>query len=412
MIILQNSWKLGLAFVFGCLAAAPLGAAESPVFAVTEHGANLTDDQPDDDAFAKCLQAAIDKGGVCRIGKGTLTLTMYPAELRQSGQIAQNRDLNGLVIEGAGEDATTIHGTSAKGFDVLQLNGVANLTVRNLTITAVKTTEDQTQGVNGISMTNGTAKVLIERVTVRQLPYVVKPGRFDGGKAFTVQQGTQGAASSMEIEIRDCKVFDTPIGFGLDADTNQKILPGKINVRDNRFERVSLGYSLSFAGKDAGGADVPGFGLEITGNQLIDVRRVLANGRVPDVVFSDNTVTTSQLPELPDPVIHSGIPLLIIGGARNRIENNTFEYKIKVPAFVLIGGASGNANSDRAAFIGNEFIGAAEVGIKALNNGVTNSRFAGNSFKGAEVDRDPVLSGPRLKNTWSAKGKAAKKSKN
>ncbi|MDZ4687728.1 MAG: right-handed parallel beta-helix repeat-containing protein [Planctomycetaceae bacterium] len=409
---MTKSTGVWLTFGMTLLAAAsPIPAADPPVFDVTEQGANLSDDQPDDDAFSKCLQAAIEKGGICRIGPGTLSLTTYPAELRQNGQITQNRDLNGLVIEGAGEEETTIHGTSARGFDVLQLNGVANLTIRNLTITAVKTTKDETQGVNGISMTNGTANVLVEHVTVRKLPYVLKPGRFDGGKAFTVQQGTLGAVSTTDIEIRDCHVFDSPIGFGLDADSNQKVLPGQIKVYKNHFERVSLAFSLSFSGKNSGGADIPGFGMEITGNNLVDVTRVMFIGRAPDVVFTDNTVTTNQLPDLPDPIIQTGIPLVIIGGPRAKIENNTFDYKTKVTTFVLIGGASGNANSDKVSFSGNQFTGAAEVGIKALNNGTTNSRFAGNSFSGAAVDRDKTLNEPRLKNTWSAKGKAATKSR-
>lgn len=383
-------------------------AEDRPVFKVTDYGADLADDKPDDDAFSQCLKAAIEKGGICHIDAGKLILTHYPAELRQDGTITKNRDLNGMVIEGAGADETTVHGISAKGFDIFQLNGVANLTIRNLTITAEKTSKDETQGVNGISMTNGTANVLIEGVSVRKLPYVLKPGRFDGGKAFTVQQGTLGAASCTDIEVRDCQVFDTPIGFGLDADPNQKALPGKIAVRKNRFERVSLAFALSFSGKTAGGAEVPGFGIEITENMLIDVTRVLFIGRAPDVVFRDNTATTKALPDLPDPIIHTGIPIVLIGGPRAVLENNTIEYQPKVPTFVLVGSAGGNVNLDKVEMTGNAFRGPAEVGVKLLNQGVTNSRFRGNTFDGTKTERDNGLSDKKLKNTWSPAKPAAK----
>uniref|UniRef100_A0A7C2NVI3 Right-handed parallel beta-helix repeat-containing protein n=1 Tax=Schlesneria paludicola TaxID=360056 RepID=A0A7C2NVI3_9PLAN len=378
-------------------------AAEPPAFDVTAHGAVLSDDQPDDDAWSKCLQAAIAAGGVCRIGPGTLTLTKYPAELRQSGTITANRDLNGLIIEGSGEDQTTVHGTSAKGFDVFQLNAVSHLTIRNLTITSVKTTDDQTQGVNGVSLTNGSANVTIEQVTVRKLPFVLMTGRFDGGKAFTVQQGALGAASSTDIEIRDCSVFDTPIGFGLDADPNQMVLPGRMAIRGCRFQNVSLGFSLSFSEKKTPGDKLPGFGLEITGNELVDVTRVLLISRAPDVVFTGNTVKTERLSDLPDPLAHPGIPLAIVGGPRAKIEHNSIDYQPKVAAFVVIGSARGGPNSDTLSLSDNTFTGPADVGVQALNDGVINSRFAGNTFSGARRDRDPRLGDRRLKNAWTAK---------
>lgn len=393
-------WLCGLAVLLASMMA---NADDRPVFAVTDYGADLSDNQPDDEAYSKCLQAAIEKGGTCRVGAGTLTLTMYPAELRQDGKLTKNRDLKGLVIEGVGEAETVVHGTSARGFDVFQLNGVENLTLRNLTITATKTTPDETQGVNGVSLTNGSAKVLIEHVTVKKLPFVVKPGRFDGGKAFTVQQGTLGAASSTDIEIRECQVFDTPIGFGIDADPNQPVLPGKIAVRNNRFERVSLGFSLSFAGKNSGGADVPGFALEIAGNTLTDVTRALIIGRAPDVVFRDNTITTKQRPDLPDPIIHPGIPIVIIGGPRGRFENNTLDYAPQTSSLVLIGGASGNVNSDKVIFTGNKFSGQATLGVQLLNAGITNSKFTGNTFAGVREEREKTLTDARLKNSWVAK---------
>ena len=378
----------------------PSMAADRPVFEVTNHGADLTDDQPDDEAWSKCLQAAIKAGGVCRIGKGTLTLTRYPAELRQSGPITQNRNLNGLVIEGAGEDKTTVHGRSAKGFDVFQLNAVSHLTIRHLTITAIKTTADETQGVNGISITNGTSHLVIEQVTVRGMPYSLRAGGFDGGKAFTVQQGLLGAESSTEIEVRDCTVFDSPIGGDVSASPNYKVCPGRIRFHNNRLQSLTLGFSLSFSGKNGGGAECPGLAVEITGNNLIDCTRALYIGRVPDAVFRDNAVLTTRTSGLPDPMIHPGIPLVIIGGPRARIEDNTIVYRPAVSTFALIGGAPGGATSDQLTFLGNRLSGPAEYGVKTLNDGIINSRFSGNSLYGPTAQHDSTLINNSLKNTW------------
>jgi len=67
----------------------------------------------------------------------------------------------------------------------------------------------------------------------------------------------------------------------------------------------------------------------------------------------------------------------------------------------LIGSASGNVNSDKVAFTNNQFTGPADVGLKLLNNGVSHSRFAGNTFSGTKLERDQGLADPRLRNSWS-----------
>jgi hypothetical protein len=231
--------------------------------------AALMDGQtPHDTEFEACLTSAIAAGGSCILPEGTLMISRYPSPLRQ--EVADNGtvlDLHGATLRGQGP-TTIIKGISASGFDVLQLNGVANFNIRDLAITTCVTGEDTTNpptedppclmegfgasGVNGISMTNGTSNIRIYNVHIYDLPFVPHPEALgpytDGGKAFTVQCHHE---YNEDVQMRDIYVEHSSsrnvfAGFWMDCNTNTNAEPDNINVIFNTFEGYLAGIVFSF----------------------------------------------------------------------------------------------------------------------------------------------------------------------
>ncbi len=366
------------------VAAAPATTSvANKIFRVTDFGANLGDTLPDDRAFSQCLQGAINASGTCSIGAGQLTLSLSPAELRSIN--GTHIDAKNMIIEGM-NNSTIIKGTSAKGFDVLQLNRVSNLTIRNLAITAEKTSPDMTQGVNGISLTNGTANITIDGVSVYDLPYVMKEDFIDGGKAFTVQTGKDPSTSSTNIKIQNSRSTRNPTGFSLDSNPNNSILPGNIVLQNNTFEEGAFGISVSFATKTAGGTDVPGFAMDITGNTLTNIRHPLVIGRAPNVRFVSNTISTIDNPVIPDPSAYtfSQYPFVLLGLVNHSFQKNIITYENGPGSLFIIGGTPNAAYSDNLVFSGNTIESSERTGVKMQNAGgiaIRNSVFGCNTIK-------------------------------
>lgn len=270
-------------------------------FRITDYGAILTDTEPDDTAMEQCLTAAIKAGGTCHLPAGTVTLTTYPASIRNP--ILANAavlSLNHASLRGAGA-ASIIRGVSANGFDVLQLNSVSNFTISDLSITAVKTTASETQGVNAISMTNGTHHITIERVSVDTLPHVKKALYTDGGKAFTIQTGKNTQASNA-ITIRGSRSRNVSVGFELDHDPANSPEPYNIRIEKNDLQGFHAGIVFSFV---ASSKPLSLFGAAITDNTIAGGRYAVILGRGRGYYFKNNTIT---LDDKLDTIKHSTFP--------------------------------------------------------------------------------------------------------
>jgi hypothetical protein len=230
----------GVACVLSLAAHSAVAASEYSVPA-----ALLKDDRADDEAFDRCLRSAIAASGSCVLPEGTLILSMYPRALRQ--EIPRGiLNLRRATLRGQGE-RSIIKGVSPKGFDVLQLNGVANFSIQNLTITAEASEGIGDSGINGISMTNGTHAITIRNVHVHDLLYVRKPDYIDGGKAFTIQTGEYNEKVAMrDISVEHSSSRNVLAGFWMDADTNKNSEPYNINVVDNTLEGDLAGVVFSF----------------------------------------------------------------------------------------------------------------------------------------------------------------------
>ncbi len=372
-----------------------------PTFNVTNYGAVLSDQNPDDAAFTACIDAAIQAKGICQIPAGQLTLSIYPNILRRQSDNAPNINANGAIIEGVGHNSL-VKGISVHGFDVFQLNAVSNLTIRDLAISAVKTTDSTTHGVNGISMTNGANNIIIDNVKVFDLPYVDKGNYLDGGKAFTIQQGKLGKESSTNIEVRNSIAINCPYGFGIDAAADIAPYPGIIKVTGNTFSQVFAGAAISFSAKSSGGTDVPGFALNLSKNTINDARYPILLSRAPNVTVQENSTNTFTLPNFPDRTTFAGHAVILIGTKNLAFKGNTIKHKAgTLQAMVLTGGTFTQAWTEGAAFSLNTLEGTAALGFKlAANDGVStrNSSFSWNKFIGVSTSYDAALTAASLGN--------------
>lgn len=109
------------------------------------------------------------------------------------------RDYKNITLRGAGKSKTIFSTTSVDGADVLQLNAVEGITVKDLSLKATGT--GSAAGSNGVSITNGGKNIDID-VDCVDLFYVVKPTYVDGGKAFTLQNGVNTTLPYENIKIR------------------------------------------------------------------------------------------------------------------------------------------------------------------------------------------------------------------
>lgn len=157
-------------------------------------------------------------------------------------------DFGGIVIYGDGRKSI-LKTTSVTGADVLQLNVVANVTFRDLAITATLTGL-LGAGSNGISMTNGCQNISLFNIHCFDLPYVDQGTFGDGGKAFTLQTGILTTRANKNIKIVSCSAVNCLYGYGMDAPfdhaANSSYFQG-IDI-DIFTERCYRGIVLSLAG--------------------------------------------------------------------------------------------------------------------------------------------------------------------
>jgi hypothetical protein len=273
----------------------------------------LLDDQPDDAALSTVLRE-VTPGGTVTLGPGVLILRQPIIELRgKTGEPA--RELN-VTIRGSGNTVIRAEGSPR---DVVQVNAIAGLTLRDVTIESVAVVTDKPPGANGLSLTNGCTRILIDGVTVKPLPFYYDGRRFDGGKAFSIQQGTGPDRSS--VVFRNCTAVGSPIGFGVDADPN-KAVPASVIIDRCHVEDCAAGVAVSFTA----GPEAKGFRVDVLGSRFEDTPRPLIVSRASDVRFLGNSTSMVCAPALPDlwAANFGECAIAVKGSQRVEITGNTF----------------------------------------------------------------------------------------
>jgi hypothetical protein len=124
------------------------------------------------------------------------------------------KDYGGMIVTGSGFGKTIFKTTSVAGSDVLNLNAVKNITLKNASLTA-NLTGYAGAGSNGLSITNGGENIYID-LHAFSCEGIDQGSFMDGGKAFTVQNGAGVTNPFRNIKIRG-RADDCPYAYNQDA---------------------------------------------------------------------------------------------------------------------------------------------------------------------------------------------------
>lgn len=154
-------------------------------------------------------------------------------------------DCRGITIKGAGR-GTILKTSSSVGADVLQLNMVKNITIKDFDITADLYSFEKA-GSNGISITHGFDNITLDNIYIYNLPRIDKGNYIDGGKGLTLQFDETSDALKGTLSATNIKVMNSAYGFRFDATTLSKLLDQKIRIKlQMESDRSFQGFSMSF----------------------------------------------------------------------------------------------------------------------------------------------------------------------
>ena len=156
------------------------------------------------------------------------------------------KDCNGITIFGEGR-GTVLMTSSTRGADVLQLNMLKNLTIKDFDITAILTSEKES-GSNGVSITNGFDNIYLDNLFIYDLPGIDREGYIDGGKGVTMQFSPKKNSIKGTLQMTDVTVENCAYGFRFDAAHVSDLLKGKINIsiKDFTVNKAYQGFSIDF----------------------------------------------------------------------------------------------------------------------------------------------------------------------
>ncbi|MBF8457199.1 hypothetical protein IV494_08385 [Kaistella sp. G5-32] len=218
-------------------------------------------------AFEYCIENKYD----LYFPKGTYDVGVRNFPFRQEeGKGNQMKDCKSITIFGDGR-GTILKTASVFGADVLQLNMVKNLTIKNFDITA-ELSSTKKAGSNGISITNGFDNIVLDNIYIYNLPGIDKGNYIDGGKGLTLQfdpniDSVKGSLLATNIKVKNCAY-----GFRFDAVSVSDILKGNINIKlQIEADRTFQGFSMSFG--------VPTENVKPGSKLVMDVDAVLSNSQ-------------------------------------------------------------------------------------------------------------------------------------
>lgn len=177
-------------------------------------------------------------GGTYNIGQNYFPLrdpNINPASLIDCG---------GLTIYGAGPQSVFKNEAQVDGFDVFQLNALANLNLRDFAITTNPFPGVATNGSNGISITGGYDHITIANVFVYDMPSIDLTANIDGGAGLTIQ--CDGAVATVgRIKVTNFRAKNCSYAFSFQTDADAfltKPIAADVDVyADGCFAAVQIG---------------------------------------------------------------------------------------------------------------------------------------------------------------------------
>lgn len=156
------------------------------------------------------------------------------------------KDCRGITIYGEGR-GTILMTSSKRGADVLQLNMLKNLTIKNFDITAELYSKRES-GSNGVSVTNGYDNIILDNLYIYDLPGIDRIGYIDGGKGLTMQFTANKKSLKGYLKASDVTVKNSAYGFRFDAANVSDLLKEKISIVIENLivDKAYQGFSMAF----------------------------------------------------------------------------------------------------------------------------------------------------------------------
>lgn len=284
-------------------------------------------------------------------------------------------DFNNITVFGDGKKSI-IKTVSAGGADVLQLNAIKNITFRDLGITGVKTNAaDLTNGINGVSITNGGENITIDRVHVFDLPFVDNGVFIDGSKAFTIQRGSTGTSDLSNIRILNCTAAGCKYGYILQTSLFTQIYKGML-VTGCYFDVDYIGIQVDIPIPTSGTNKNSNCSATITNNFIKNAQIGIVLGVANNVVAQNNTFS-NLLNTTPVASFDARkISLVMQGSQFCNVQGNVFSY-INANCYCSIEGIAGQPNETCI--------------IKNVFNGSCTGKAVRLSYSGTESIKNSVL---------------------
>lgn len=233
-------------------------------------------------------------------------------------------DCKGIEVYGCGKN-TIIQGLPIKRnnpADVFNLVDMKNISVHDLTVTAVHGDGRLTYGTNAFSLIHNLENISIHDCSVYDMPYVEKDAYPDGGKAYTIQVWAGTSQNNVLISNNYAK----NVAYGLDytkttRDTNDEL--ENVIFHGNKIENAIAGCVIHQWDSPEGEKVAP---IEVSQNEFINCQvgvncQTCKGATINDNIISNNT-TIKQTK------YYDGIYGVYLVGAYNvNIEGNSIRLK-------------------------------------------------------------------------------------
>jgi len=198
------------------------------------------------------------------------------------------KDYKNITISGK-NGKTILYGISDNGMDLFNLNFTENLHIKGLKLIA-KLLGNNHAGTNGISITGSAKNITIKDCKFKGLPYVDKGNYLDGGKAISIQSG------SNNYVVEDILIENNQINncaYGINWDGTEKIKRfSNVVIKENNIVNCyrGLSFGMYITNKEI---KTDKMNLSIINNEILDTQ-VNYLITLTNVIFKENKIITNH----------------------------------------------------------------------------------------------------------------------
>lgn len=230
-------------------------------------------------------------------------------------------DCHGIEVFGTGPQ-TIIRGVPTAGdnpADVFNFVDLSNITVRDLSVTAIEGNGRKTHGTNAFSLCQSIDNIVIERTRAYNLPIVHMQSYPDGGKGYTIQ--VESGSFQINVLIKDNIAKNVAGGFDYSR-TSKANNDYRSNIRfiNNRVQNAIVGCVIH---EEVSPNRDEKESILVKGNVFKNCQVGIYCMLVKALIISDNKFIKNRSVPLAK-YYNDYYGILITGAFNTKIENNDF----------------------------------------------------------------------------------------